>query len=76
MTRYNAKIIIVGLIIAIKKITKSVWLLNTDFARSASGRFVAIVTKFLQYVIYLHNKRLIRDVEGLIIKKGLPIENR
>ena len=68
MTRYNTKIIIVGLIIAIKKITKSVRLLNTDFARSASGRFVAIVTKFLQYAIYLHNKRLIRDVEGLIKK--------
>lgn len=54
MTRYNAKIIIVGLIIAIKKLTKSVWLLNTDFARCASGCFVSIATKFSQNAIYLH----------------------
>ena len=42
--------------IAIKKITKSVRLLNTDFSRSASGRFVAIATKTLHNVIYLHRK--------------------
>ena len=54
MTRYNTKIIIVGLIIAIKKITKSVWLLNTDFARSAFGCFVSIATKFPQNAIYFH----------------------
>lgn len=40
--------------IAIKNITKSVRLLNTDFSRSASGRFVAIAIKFLHYAIYLH----------------------
>ena len=56
MTRYKTKIIIVSLIIAFKKLAKSVRLLNTDFARSASGRFVAIATKSLHNVIYLHRK--------------------
>ena len=65
MTRYNSKIIIVGLIIAIKKITKSVWLLNIDFARSTSGYFVAIATKFLHNVIYLHRKMTYPCCRGL-----------
>ena len=51
--------------IAIKQFTKSVWLPNIDFAGSASGYLVAIATKFPHHAIYLHKKRLIRDVEGL-----------
>lgn len=51
--------------IAIKKITKSVRLLNQDFSRSGSGRFVAIAIKFLQYAIYLHIKMTYPCCRGL-----------
>ena len=74
MTRYNTKIIIVCLIITIIQLAKSVWLLNTDFSRSASGRFVAIAIKFLQYAIYLHIKMTYPCCRGLNNKKKWPAD--
>lgn len=68
MTRYNTKIIIVCLIITIKQLAKSVWLLNTYFSGRASCCCVTIAFEFFHDVIYLHSLNVLMQFNDSVQK--------